>query len=108
MSTIWTEVVVYSDGSALNGQIGAAVVLYRDGTEQGTLRKHLGSEEQHTVFKAEVLNLSLAVELIKIERHIQSAVIGAVSQATIMATRHTRGTPGQYLLSSFHKKMEAM
>src|SRR5882724_472655 len=30
MASTHREVIVYSDGSALNGQIGAAVVLYKD------------------------------------------------------------------------------
>ena len=34
MSAIWSEVVMYSDMSGLNGQIGEAMVLYRCGTEQ--------------------------------------------------------------------------
>jgi len=65
MASTHREVIVYSDGSGLNEQIGAAVVLYKDGTEQGVLGKHLGSEEQHTIFEAKVLGLSLVAKLIK-------------------------------------------
>ena len=98
MTSIHSEVIAYLDGSGLNGQIGAAMVLYKGKTEQGTLRKHIGSEERHTIFKAELLGLSLAAKLIKTKAHIQSAVIIANSQAVILVTRHTKGAPGCYEL----------
>ena len=46
------------------------MVVYRHRVEQGALRKQLGSEEQHTVFEAELLSLSLAAELISKERSV--------------------------------------
>ena len=108
MASVCSEVVMYSDRSGLNGQIGAAVVLYRDSIEQGTFRKHLGSEEQHTMFEAEVLSLPLVIELIKMEAHVWSAVIRADSQDVILANRHTRGTPGQHLAGLLHEHMDAI
>jgi len=72
--------LVFSDGSGHNGQIGATAVLYRGRVEKKTLRKHMGSEENHTVFEAELISISLATELIKYERHEQMATIRADSQ----------------------------
>jgi len=63
------------DGSGQNGQMGTVAVLYRHGVEQGLLRKQLGSEEWHTIFKAEVLGLSIAVKLISKESQVRSTII---------------------------------
>jgi len=47
------------------------------------LRKHLGSAEQHTVFKAKLLSLGLTAELISTEQYTWTALIRADSQAAI-------------------------
>jgi len=62
---IQADVRVYSDGSGMDGDIGAATVLYRNGEMKAILKRHLGSEDRHTVFEAEVVGLSLAAELIQ-------------------------------------------
>jgi len=102
------QVIVFPVGPGQGGQIGAATILYRDGVEIRTIRKHLGSGDKHTVYEAEVLGLSLAAKLIKTERHVWSATIGADSQAVILATRHARGMLGQHLLDAFHKQMASV
>jgi len=88
-----SEVTVFSDGSGKDGQIGAAMVLFRDGVEHSSLRKHLRSQEHHTVFEAELLGMLLAAELIKAAGHICTAMIGVDSQAAVLATTHGRGAP---------------
>ena len=93
------------DRSGHDVQIGATAVLYRGGVEKKPLRKHMGSKEHHTVFEAEILGISLATEMIKAERHVQTATIGAESQAAIHAIMHGRGTPGQYPADAFHEQL---
>ena len=44
---------VYTDGSGLGGQIGVAVVLYRDGVLISSRHMRLGSSRHHTVFEGE-------------------------------------------------------
>ena len=100
-----SEITVFSDGSGCSCQIGAATVLFRDGVEQKVLTKHMGSEYHHTVFEAELLGLSLAVELIKAESCVQTATIRANSQAAILTIKHSRGIPGQYLVNAIHGKI---
>jgi len=63
--------------------VGAAMVLFRNGEERGVLRKHLGKEIKHTVFKAEVMGLALVAELIRAEDRIEEAEIGANSQVAL-------------------------
>jgi len=101
-----SKVKVYSDGSGHDSQIGAGMVL--DGVKQAALRKHLGSEEHHTVFEAEVLGMSLAAELVRVERHMHLVTIGVDSQATILTTKHINATLGQYLVDVFHEQLTAV
>jgi len=53
---------VYSNGSGIGGEVGMAAVLFRNGEEWRVLGKYLGKEEHHTVFKAEVMGLTLTAE----------------------------------------------
>src|SRR5882724_2815447 len=79
-----SELVVFSDGSGQNRQIGSAAVLYKSGVEKCSLRKHIGSKKLHTVFKAEVLGPLLVTKLILKETHVRLAIIGANSQAMLL------------------------
>jgi len=67
-----SEVSVFSNGSGHEGGVGAAAMLYRGGVEKHVLRKFMGSKETHTVFEAELLGLSLAVEMLKGETLVVS------------------------------------
>src|SRR5882757_3618843 len=42
------EVTVYTDGSAMNGKVGAAAMLTRPGNLPRSLHLHLGTEKEHT------------------------------------------------------------
>ena len=68
--TVHADVQVFSDGSGLEGGIRAAAVLFKNSQEKRVLRKYLGNENSHTVFKAEVLGMSLAAELIRTEQSV--------------------------------------
>jgi len=86
-------VVVYLDGSGKDGQAGTVAV-------QGMLRAHMGSLDQNTIFKAKVLGMSLAAELIKAERRPQLATIRVDSQAMILMTRHARSQASTWWMHS--------
>jgi len=45
-------------------KVGAAAVMFKQGKEICALRKHVGDECHHTVYKVEVIGLTLAAELI--------------------------------------------
>jgi len=102
-----SEVSVFSDRSGHEGGIGMAAVLYRGGEEKCSLRKFLGSEERHMVFKADLLGLSLAAEMVKGKRQVWSLTIGIDSQAMMHATGHRRAILGQHLVEAFHKQVAA-
>ncbi|KAG1733347.1 uncharacterized protein EDB91DRAFT_1011368, partial [Suillus paluster] len=55
---------VYSDGSAIDGGVGAAAVLMRGAKIVSEKRFHLGSDKDHTVYDGEVVGMILAVKLL--------------------------------------------
>ena len=67
------------------------------------LRKYLGNENSHTVFKVEVLGMSLAAKLIRTEWSVQTTMIGVNSQAVILATRSTHEASGHHLVDGVHE-----
>ena len=103
-----TQVKVYTDGSDINGGVGAAALLIRDGRRHGTLRTHLGHSSQHTIYEAELAGIMLAAHLLKRERHWQEAEIRLDSQAAIDALNLTRPAPSHYLADEIHKQLKAV
>ena len=59
---------VYSDGSCVEGGIGVVAVLYRNGEEKEVVRAYLGTEDEHTVFEAELVGAIMAEKLLKREK----------------------------------------
>ena len=73
---------VYSDGSAIDRKVGTAAVLTWTGSAQRTLHFHLGPKGEHTVHKAELIGILLAIQLIKTEHVVSVPIaIGADNQA---------------------------
>lgn len=102
------EIRVYSDGSGIDGGIGASAVLYRKGKQQRSLRFHLGSNTKHTVYEGELVGMILAAELLRTEPRTKRARIGVDSQAAILATRSYSASPGHYLVDALHDQMERL
>ncbi|ETW79491.1 hypothetical protein HETIRDRAFT_428025 [Heterobasidion irregulare TC 32-1] len=100
------EIQVYSDGSLIEGGVGAAAVLFRHGNEKARLHKHLGRAEHHTVYEAELTGILLALQLIQNEPPHRSASIALDNVAAIQATKIARSTPGSYLVDAIHDKVE--
>ncbi|KAJ8589125.1 hypothetical protein M405DRAFT_768095, partial [Rhizopogon salebrosus TDB-379] len=60
-----TDIIqIYTDGSGHDGKIGAAATLFHAGARPRTLRFYLGTEDEHTVFEAEEVGLTLAAKLL--------------------------------------------
>ncbi|KAF8558627.1 hypothetical protein OG21DRAFT_1481317 [Imleria badia] len=58
---------IYTDGSGIEGNIGAAAVLYTSNRNPRLLRYHLGKDNEHTVYKAKAVGLTLAAQLLLME-----------------------------------------
>ena len=92
------EVQVYTDGSAINGKVGAAAILIREGNAPRTLHLHLGPESEHTVHEAELVGIILGMHLISTEKHGSTTfAIGVDNQAAIKAFQSTLRNPGHHL-----------
>lgn len=93
------SVRVYTDGSSHSGVVGASAVLCRPGKPDRTLRAHLGKDEHHTVYEAELVGILLGLHLIKTESKCRKVkcVIGADNQAAVQALHTELTNPGQHI-----------
>lgn len=86
---------MFTDGSKVDGGVGAAVVL--EGQSRGWSRKaYLGQEGQHTVFEAELVSILLALDLLASHLLSDPAYILLDNQAAIRATREPIARSGQH------------
>jgi ribonuclease HI len=80
----WVACVkIYMDGSMKDGAVGAGAVLVRQGHEDRVLKVHLGPDNEHEVYEAEVLGLQLGLHLLEQERWVDNAVIFTDSQTAL-------------------------
>ncbi|OJA11398.1 hypothetical protein AZE42_03955 [Rhizopogon vesiculosus] len=96
---------VYSDSSAVDGGVGAAAVLMRGDVAVRRKRLYLGSDKEHTVYKAELIGMILAVQLLKEEGGKGTPVLGVDNQAAITATVALNSKSGHHrdLMAIFHR-----
>jgi ribonuclease HI len=107
METETAEVVVFTDRSCIEGGVGAAAVLYRGGVEAQAVRLYMGTEDDHTVFEAELVGAAMGAKLLNVERG-RRYVIAADSQATIQTTRRERAIPAQYIVNALHRQIQGV
>ena len=92
------EVQVFSDGSAMEGKVGAAAILLRAGKPARALHFHLGSEDKHTVHEAELVGILLGLHLISTEsKNGTTFALGSDNQAAIKAFQSNLRSPGHHL-----------
>jgi len=93
---------VYTDGSGIDGRIGAAAVLYTGRCNPKILRYHLGTQNEHTVYEAEAVGLTLAAHLLNSELDLTTPVdIYVDNQATIKSGEVFTTKLGHYLMDHF-------
>ena len=98
MESTSEEIQVFTDGSAIDGKVGAATVLTREGNPPCMLHLHLGSESEHTVHEAELAGMLLGMHLISKERRGgTSTALGVDNQAAIKAFHSALRNPGHHL-----------
>lgn len=86
-NTNHNDIKIYCDSSGLDGNAGAAVVLYRAGWLQlQTLRFYLGSLDEHMIYKVEAIGLTLAVHLLSKEDITFPVSIYVDNQVTIKSS----------------------
>ena len=92
------EIQVFTDGSALEGKVGAAAILLRAGRPTRSLCFHLGKEKKHTVHEAELVGILLGLHLISTEKRGGTTfALGCDNQAAIKAFHSNLRNPGHHL-----------
>lgn len=104
--TVHERTIVYTDGSAYGGGVGAAAVLYRNGHRTSTLRYHLGPESNHTVYEAEIVGIALGAHLLRRMTWHTEATIYCDNQAAIRATSHSKAKSAHHHLDKIHEEIE--
>jgi ribonuclease HI len=95
---------IYTDGSGMNGKIGAAAVLYRKGQKIRSLRLYLGKDTEHTVPEAEGIAMILGLELLKGERGVKKVSMAADNMGAITRSDNAKAAPAQYLWEIFRRQ----
>ncbi|KAF8672219.1 Reverse transcriptase (RNA-dependent DNA polymerase) [Rhizoctonia solani] len=86
-STLKPTVKIFSDGSMVGGNVGAAAVLIREGKEEVVTRKYVGLDREHEVYEAEVVGLILGLELLARERGAGEAIFFIDNQAVLLTLK---------------------
>ena len=97
-----TDIKVFIDGSGMNDNIRANVILYRNDRRKTSLCYKLGLISHHTVYKGEATGILLATTLIAKEVFAHSAIIYVDSRALILTSLLTTSSPDHYLIDAFH------
>jgi ribonuclease HI len=102
------DIKVYTDGSGMDGKIGAAAVLHRNGRRKAHIRYRLGTQTQHTVYEGEAVGALLGIKLISKEWGVRSATLCIDNQAVIKATQLTKPSAGHYIIDALHEDIDAL
>jgi len=104
---------LYSDGSAHDGQVGAAAILQYGFRPTRVARYYLGPITKHTVHEAEGVGQLLAIRLLQTERaeiRHSDITLGVDSQSSIMAHDARKPRPGSHIteaVQQLYQKVKA-
>ena len=101
---------VYSDGSGFEGGIGASTVLYKRDRVIKVLRHFLGTDKEHTVYKAKGVGAAMGLHLLKSLNNCltSSVLLGSDSQALLKALNNQKSHAGHYILDEIHTAAEQL
>jgi ribonuclease HI len=87
---------IYTDGSAINGHVGAAAYCP---TTSETKRQYLGTTQQHNVYSVELTGFELAIDIAKESpTHFTKCIIYADSQAAVQGINKPSKQSGQEVI----------
>ena len=99
-------ICIYTDGSGIDGQIGAAAVCQ---TTLETRKQYIDTESSHHVYAAELAAIKLAADIVQAApRTYTKSVIYTDSQPAIKATAKPGQQSGQLILTSVNDAFEAL
>jgi ribonuclease HI len=103
-----SRVQLFSDGSLIDGKVGAAAVLMVDGVVKRQKGVCLGSERRYGVYEAEGIGEVLALECLKEEQDtdIRGTIpLGIDNTSALYATTDAKTGVGRYIWDYFHKTL---
>jgi hypothetical protein len=62
------DIKIFSDSSCIDGGVGAATIVYETRIEKQVARLYLGTNEEHTVFEAELVGAVIGAKLLNMDR----------------------------------------
>ena len=81
--------------------VGATAVLYKNGEEKSCFRQYMGTEDEHTVFEAELAGVAIGTKLLNQVTGMKY-MFSLDNQAVIQTTRKGKAIPGQYIMNVLH------
>jgi ribonuclease HI len=100
------HVQIFTDGSHIEGKVGAAADLWIGNFKATQAQKHLGEDQNYTIFEAELIGIAMAVGIIWDRSYDEPVMIGTDSQAAIKALQHRRPTGGGYIADHIHSRIK--
>jgi hypothetical protein len=103
-----SRVRLFSDGSLIDGKVGAAAVLMVDGVVKREKGVCLGSEWRYGVYEAEGIGKILALECLIEEQdeEIRGVIpLGIDNTSALRATADVKTGVGRYIWDYFHKTL---
>jgi ribonuclease HI len=103
-------ILIFTDGSGYEGQVGASAVAPREGVFQ---RRYLGTTEESTVYVAELNGIEMAIAKF-IEQRLDyinrptKLVIFSDCQAAIQAVQNPKRSSGQFVLSAIYNHIRTL
>jgi ribonuclease HI len=91
---------IYTDGSGIEGKVGAAAHFHQAETNQASLQ-HLGNDDQYNVFAAELVAMCLAAATVQKSNKHRVWNIYTDSQAAIQAVNRPHRQSGQSIIKDF-------
>jgi hypothetical protein len=104
------RVTLFSDGSLIDGKVGAAGLLCVDGVVKRVKGVRLGSATRYGVYEAEGVGQVLALECLRQEMDEQvegNVPLGLDNTAAITATTSPKPGVGRYIWDIFHRRLTA-
>jgi ribonuclease HI len=103
---------VFTDGSGIEGEIGAAAILYKKGrrTPITKLKAYLGHSSDHNTYEAEAAGILLATWIIRQhpETGGKKVTIYTDNQAIISAISNVGKSSGQYLVQAVYNSLNSL
>jgi ribonuclease HI len=103
---------VFTDGSGIGNEIGAAAILYRKGrrTPIQRLKAYLGHSSEHNTYEAEAVGVLLATWMIRNhpETTGKKVTVYTDNQAILAAISDVRKSSGQYLIQAVYNSINSL